>query len=202
MRILVLVVLLGGVAHADRTHTRLHYTDAAIALLTQKCAKTSAWWCKATHWDAGTAESLPLARPLVGLAITTGEPGQKVRTPTTITGGDMVVGCIVTGTADHPQIWLGELATDDASIAEVTRALAGKKPRAKLSATLGEVLRAHAGEHPLTQVDDEWYWDDGSDDMRLRKIDGVWVVILAPPPAAARAYPDSRTVFVLTDAWD
>ena len=42
------------------------------------------------------------------------------------------------------------------------------------------------------------FWDQDSDDMRLRNVDGVWIVIESPPPAAARAaWPDAREIYVL-----
>lgn len=202
----LVAVALHSLAYGDRAHERLRYTDEAIAELRRRGACTSKsprWWCRAIKWSDGTNKKLPLGQPLVGRWLTKGEPGLHVRSKHKIDERDELVGCVITGTADHPMIRLETLHVDDpASRTTVTSVLEGKTARAKVDARVAAELRKLTGQYPVISVDGEWFWDERSDDVRLRYVDGYWVAILSGPPAAARSYPDARLVYVLTDAWE
>jgi hypothetical protein len=208
VRLLLLLMLLAlsSLAHADRARLRLRYTDALVDQLrrTEGCHdKPAPWWCKAARWDGGTDDPLPLGRALIGRWFIKGEPGLHVRSLQKTELRDQLVGLIITGTREQPRIKLRELDGDDPEFLRgVTRVLEGRAPRVTLSAALASQLGALTGEFPVAAVDGEWYWDELSDDVRLRQVDGLWIAILSPPPAAARAYPDGRLVYVFTDAWD
>ncbi len=210
IRLVILVIAVfsiapSSVAHADRAHDRMRYTDALVEQLrrTAECRKQpSLWWCRAVRWDQGAGDPLPLGKPLIGRWLTKGQPGQRTRSSNKLDLRDELVALIITGTPEHPVIKLELLdAVDPDLLTGVTRVLDGKAPRVTLGAALATRLGALTGEHPMTSVDGEWYWDE-SDDARLRHVDGLWIAILSPPQAAARAYPDARLVYLLTDAWD
>jgi len=205
-RAALLLVALSSFADADRVHDRVRYTDELVDQLrrTAECRKASPpWWCRAARWSEGTADPLPIGKPLIGRSFTKGQPGQKARSPRKIDLQQDFVQAIVTGQPEHPVIKL-ETISDAAPelVANVTRVLDGKAPRITLDAALTTQLRALTGERSVIAVDGEWFWDQLGDDVRMRHVHGLWIAILAPPPGSARAYPDARDVFVLTDAWD
>jgi hypothetical protein len=206
VRLLFLLIALSSLAHADRAHDRMRYTDAVVEQLrrTGECGKKPVpWWCRAALWDEGTGDQLPLGKALIGRWLVKGQPGQQARSSHKIELRDELVACIITGTRDHPLIKLEMIdGLDPDLLGGVTRVLEGKAPRVTLGTALATRLGALAGEFPVAAVDGEWYWDERSDDLRLRHVDGLWIAILSPPPAAARAYPDARHVYVFTDAWD
>ena len=205
-----MLVFVCSIASADRVHERITWTDAAIAEITKSCGRSgsggsTSWWCRARGWDHGSAALLPRDRPLIGRWLGKGQAGLHVRSIHTLEARDELVGLVVTGPADHPKIRLEILDDVEPSVrADLTDVLEGRATRltrVTLPAAIARNLRALAGTQPVIAVDDEWYWDDRSDDLRLRFVDGVWVAILSPPPAAARAYPDAREIYVFTDAW-
>ena len=206
MRLVVSILVVSSLAYADRTHERVRYTDAAIQVLRGSGAcgtKTARWWCRAVRWEQGTGEALPFDKPLIGRWVTTGEPGLHHRSETKLDVRNELVACAITGTPDHPRIRLETVgANDPDALVGVTRVLEGKDPRVKVGTDLAAEIHAMTGRYPMIAVDGEWYWDEQSDDVRLRKVDGYWIAILSPPPGAARSYPDARLVYVLTDAWD
>lgn len=201
----LLLVAMSSLAHADRAHDRMRYTDELVDQLrrTPECRKASPpWWCRAARWPDGTADPLPIGKPLIGRAFTKGQPGQKARSPHKLELLPDFVQCVVTGTAEHPVAKLERISNAAPElVADVTRVLDGKAPRITLDAALTTQLHALTGELPVTAVDGEWFWDELGDDVRLRHVDGRWIAILSPSPGAARAYPDAREVYVLTDAW-
>jgi hypothetical protein len=206
VRLLLLLVALSSLAQADRAHDRMRYTDAMVEQLrrTGECGRKPApWWCRAARWDEGTDDPLPLGKPLIGRWFVKGQPGLQARSSRKIELRDDLVACIITGTREHPLIKLEILDTVGPDLlGGVTRVLEGTSPRTTLGTRLATRLSALIGEFPVVAVDGEWYWDERSDDLRLRHVDGFWIAILSPPPAAARAYPDARHVYIFTSAWD
>jgi hypothetical protein len=196
MRALVTIAVLATLAAADRSHDRLRYTDEALAAVrhTGDCGRrTARWWCRASDWEHGTAELLPFGKPLLGrwLAVRRGAVDPR----------DELVACVVTGTPGRAKIRLEPVGGRDA-LPGVTRVLEGAAPRATIGAELASDVKKLAGEDDAVAVDGEWFFDQKSDDVRLRKVGAFWIAILSPPPAAASSYPDARLVYVLTDAWD
>jgi hypothetical protein len=108
----------------------------------------------------------------------------------------------MTGTRAHPLIKLEEIDAGDPNLLpEVTHVLEATASSVTIGTGLAAQLGALTGKFPVVAVDGEWYWDE-SDDLRLRHVDGLWIAILSPPPAAARAYPDARHVYIFTAAWN
>jgi hypothetical protein len=179
---------------------RAKLTQKAIKIVTKagKCSsKAPKWWCVAAKWNMGTAAALPVGRPFVGvwLWVKDGKVEDMHRPLVLVATDDK--GTTKIDTASIPG---GE--ERDAAIADaVASTIEGKTTVATLGADVVKEIRGLAGKWPIAKLGDDWYWDERSDDVRLRKIGAYWVAILAPPPAAARSYPDGRMFMVFTDAW-
>jgi len=89
----------------------------------------------------------------------------------------VVVALAIGGTAEHPLVAIEDFASDS----DLVAAAPGLHP-----------------DLPAVPVDGEWAIDWRGDDVRLRKVGTAWIAIVSPPPAAARAYPDARTIYVFT----
>lgn len=202
MRVVLAVAILASLAGSVGADDRVALTDKALTALRRNGAcdkKAARWWCIATKWSTGTAEPLPVGKRLIGswLYFKSGKIEEFER-PWSF---------VVTDDHGAIKVWTADVETPkdrqhehDAAIA-VARVLEGKATTATVAPDVVADLAENVGKYTPSKVGNEWYWDDLSDDMRARKVGTYWVVILSPPSAAARVWPDGRVIAVFTDAW-
>ena len=192
-RAVLIVAMLGGIAHADAQADLMGRMWSALKAGTD-CAKASptrAWCQAATGWTAAKPAALPKAKLLVGLTVTLVDGGVVA---TELRDKVVLSAIAFDGDAAHPTIAIHpiEFTSDTTSakaIGAVRMVLAGKSKAAELPGGIETVRGALASTTaaPLTRTDHGWSWTGGE----LRAVGTTWIAI---EPIKNGAY-----VTILTD---
>lgn len=179
-RVVLALMLAGGVAHADPQADLMGRMLSALKAGTDCAAKSPTWaWCQAaTGWATANLAPLPKAKLLVGLTVTLVDGGVV----TTELRDKVVLSAVAfAGDAAHPTIAIHPIeftseTTSAKAIGAVRMVLAGKSKAAALPGGIETVRGALASTTaaPLAHAEGQgWAWSGG----QLRKIGSSWVAI-------------------------